>query len=224
LEILEAPVVEITMLEGARINIPIEPRSSHPAEAKRLFDRAAQTVQSEWKKRRELDPGIGPGGRKKKRDLRWLKVTAYIILKEMIFLELDDVFEQRIRQYRRYPRGERGRPNRFQMGLLALFAEDAKALSSSDRQRIGKLLDVAYRHYVRPEFLIGFLAQYEGSSRDELLPGTDLLRDFGAWIAECRAEPGADDDRYDYPADIEREVEVRQGRRLAEQDDHWDDD
>lgn len=213
---LEAVLVKLRRLDGVRINLSLIPKPGpgEQLEAKRLFDAACRSIQAEWKKRSR--PGL-------KRDLSWLAGTAYEVIGEMVQNEVDDVFEMRIAENGRHRRGRIGSPNRFQVGLMALFADDPNAVNARDRERIGKKLWRAYRHYVPPELLIGFLMQPKG----ELLPGHDLSRDFLDWIIDRRSEESAaeNESRGEYPSEIEEAVEKRQSLRLiaeAEHDD-WDD-
>lgn len=213
-------MVKFALMDGRRVEFELEPRSSHPREAHRLFNKVAEAIQKDWRENGSPDHPKAPGQRKKKRDLRWLKVTSYVVLTEMLRLELDDVFETRIKKHRRYPRGQRGHPNRFQLGLMALFAEQPNILNPRDRERLGKQLWQAHRHYVPPAFLLGFLSQLQGKDAGENLVGSDLLRDFKDWIIERRTID-ADGERGDYPMEIEQRVEeeeVRRRRAQAEND------
>lgn len=208
--------MKMRRLDGVRIELSLIPRSGprEHLEAKRLFDAARRKIQAEWKKRSR------PGS---KRDLAWLAVTAYEVIAEMLNNELDDVFEICIEENGRHRRGRIGSPNRFQVGLMALFADEPNAVNTRDRERIGKKLWRAYRHYVPPELLTGFLMQPKG----ELLPGHDLSRDFMDWIIDRRSEESAakNESRGEYPSAIEEAVEKRQSLRLIAEaeDDDWDD-
>jgi hypothetical protein len=214
---LEAVLVRMRRLDGVRTELSLSPRPGpgEQNEARRLFDAACRRIQSEWKERSR--PGL-------KRDLSWLAVTAYEVIGELVRNEQDDMFEMRIAENGRHRRGRIGSPNRFQVGLMALFADDPDAVNARDRERIGKKLWRAYRHYVPPQFLIGFIMQPKG----ELLPGSDLSRDFQDWIIDRRAKESAaeNEGRGEYPNEIEDAVEERQSlRRIDEpEDDDWDKD
>lgn len=213
----EADLVKMRRLDGVRSELSLIPKPgpAEQLEANRLFDAACRKIQAEWKKRSRSGS---------KRDLAWLAVTAYEVIGEMVRNELDDVFERRIAEHGRRRRGRTGNPNRFQVGLLAIFADGLDAVNARDRERIGKKLWRAYRHYVPPQFLTGFLMQPRG----ELLPGHDLSRDFRDWIIDRRADESAaeNESRGEYPIEIEEAVEERQSLRLIAkgEDDDWDDE
>lgn len=206
-------MVKIALIGGRRLELELEPKTSDSREADRLFDKVSMAIQKHWNEYGPAHQSTPPGQRKKKRDLRWLKVTSYTVLAEILCLELEEVFEHRIKKHRRYPRGQRGDPNPFQLGLMALFAEQPDILNSRDRERLGKQLWQAHRHYVPPTFLLGFLSQLEGKAPGPKLVGSDLLRDFKDWIIERRAID-AGGERGDYPMEIEQRVEEEEERRL----------
>lgn len=218
-------MVRIARLDGRRTEVPLEAPGGGSGETELLFDRAALLIQTEWKQRRsERELHRGP---RSKRDMRWLKVTCYSLVSEMLRLDQADVFDSRIKQHGRYPRGPRGAPNPFQTGLMALFANDPSALDARDRERIGKLLWYAFRHYVPVEFLIGFLVQREVKGQTTRFTGWELDPEFTDWIVERRLLERDDADRGVYPKHIEDAVEARQMRlRVAsdEYDSDWDED
>ena len=217
-------MVKIALVDGRRVELELEVKSSDPREASRLFDKAAKAIQREWLNGTPDQPQHS-GKRRKKRDLRWLKVTSYAVLSEVLHLEQHDVFETRIKEYRRYPRGQKGNPNLFQLGLMALFAERPDILNPRDRERLGKQFWQAHRHYVPPPFLLGFLGQLKRSDAGPMLDCGDLQREFVDWIIERRAMDTRGE-RGDYPLEIEDRVDEEEARRraAASDDDSWADD
>lgn len=200
--------VMIERLERRAVTIDFQSIDSDSSEATRLFDKAAGAIQAEWRVRQKT---FG-----RRRDLGWLEVTCYALLVQMLNLDLAGLFDERIRQHGRYSKGSRGNPNCFQTGLMALFADDAECLGARDRERMGKRMWRAYRHYVPPVFLLGFLEQ-QRSGASELEPG------FAAWIAERRwCERDDSGARGTYPAAIEEAVQRRE--RIRERHRHQDTD
>lgn len=211
-------MVKIERSDGRFTELVLESERGVEAESTRLFDQAVRVIQGEWRLR------IGPSNR----DLGWLKRACYTLIAEILALDQADVFEDRIRAHGRYARGARGRPNIFQTGLMAIFADDRLALNARDRERFGKQLWTAYRHYVPAEFLIGFLSQRDGSKpvksrgKGKSQDPEKLQRDFHEWIIERRSTDDRDDlFRGPYPRAIEAAVEERREVRYPSVEDEW---
>lgn len=104
---------------GRWLEFPLISSRGVDAEIPRLFDEAARAIQREWRVRSVS----------RKRDLSWLKRSCYVVITEMLALDQTEFFGSRIRAHGRYARGKKGRPNIFQTGLMAIFADDREALN-----------------------------------------------------------------------------------------------
>lgn len=198
-------MAKIEIGQGRWVDFPLESPRGVSAESARLFDEVADAIKQEWRLR-----SASP-----KRDLNWLKRTCYVVITEMLVLDIDELFKARSRSHGRYARGEKGRPNIFQVGLMAIFAEDRRALNARDRERFGKQLRCAYQHYVPPDFLIGFLWQIGG---DQGSQGTRTIRkDFYEWIIEQRLMDDQDE-RGPYPRVLEAAFDKRRAKQAIEDD------
>ena len=116
------------------------------------------------------------------------------MLHKVLDEELEELFERRIFHHGGYLQGQHDRLNPFQHGLIALFAHHQAAMPRQTRERIGKELWCAYRHYVPPAFLLGFLGQVRPTglprrSIDEVIDPA-----FEQWIIEQRSR---EDDNHD---------------------------
>lgn len=199
-------MAKIERKDGRWVDLSLESPRGDDAETARLFDRAAHIIQEEWAQRN------GP----KQRDLRWLKRSCYALIAEILDIDREDLFDSRNRRHGRYARGKKGTPNAFQSGLMAIFADDRRALNSRDRERFGKQLRLAYRHYVPPEFLIGFLYQHELSGETD---ADHVHRSLYDWIIERRSLDLRESEfRGTYPPAIEKAVESRRDERRREED------
>lgn len=108
-----------------------------------------------------------------------LKKNCYTVIGEILMQGHGNLFELRLRQYSRYSRRHFHHLNPFQRGLLAIFAHDAardntrskvsddkpkELLSAKNRHIFGQQMWQAFRHYVPPEFLNGFVWETGGGA------------------------------------------------------------
>ena len=118
--------------------------------------------------------------------------------------------------------------NLFQKGLRALFAHDKDAVTARDRERIGERLWHAYRHFVPPTFLAGFLRQIPSAELLQRAASKEIEPGFKERVVEklFRAlgdgnlpEPDIDplERRGRYPRQVEREAK----RRLSNLTETW---
>lgn len=142
------------------------------------------------------------------------------MLRAMLAEDLTNIFEERIKDCKRNPRRKREGLNPFQHGLMALFADaretknvpNPKAISPRDRERIGKELWYAYRHYVPQEFLAGFLKQVRSPDLARRSVEGEIEAGFEEWIinsyaAEMNDDTSGFDARGTYPKGIEKAAE-----------------
>jgi len=138
----------------------------------------------------------------------WLKPVCYELVVEFCREDRFDLLEDRIERCGRYSRGRRGDINVFQTGIMAIFAHAPKALGPRDRERFGKQLWHAFRHYVPSPFINGFIAQYEKSTSHGRI-GRDLDSAFRDWIVSERLNDPCPDFRGGYPKGINDEVRAK---------------
>jgi hypothetical protein len=187
------------------------------------FDRASDMVCRKWEARKR-SAGEDRGSR-----VAWLEGVSYRLLKAIIESDTDNVeqFEQRSSRYGRDRAGKGASTNLFQRGLMALFAHDPNAITPRDRERIGKRLWHAYRHFVPPEFLAGFLCQIRSAGLLKRAAANEIELGFEDWVAEKlfrarAAEPPVVDPeplerRGTYPKQIQRLA-----KRRLDQNSDWD--
>ena len=207
--------VTLTLPHGSRVKLE-QPFENDQAGAA-LFDRISRTIEAEWSSCRDA---TRPDALR--RSIPWLTQASYEALSSLIDDDLEglrQLFADRIKESHG-ERAPRDSLNMFQVGLMAIFAHNPAALHRRTRERIGKELWHAFRHYVPPAFLLGFLTQVRSpglarrSVKGVIEPG------FESWIVEQRLKGEFNHDaRGAYPAAIDEQVSSR-----SDQHGSWDDD
>ncbi|QYE35246.1 hypothetical protein KZX46_04390 [Polymorphobacter sp. PAMC 29334] len=168
-----------------------------PLEVSRLLDHTAKMVCDEWLARcrtMAVAPDDAPNA--------WLERTCYALVMGYIKSEAEDAFEARIEQYQRKLRGPRSSGTIFQTALMAITAHQGDAISAGLRERVGKRLWHAYRHYVPPVFLNGFFKQIGSKDLPRRATDEEIEPGFDEWIAEQLAQETNFDSRGTYPGRI----------------------
>lgn len=157
------------------------------------FHQGTRSLCSNWSRRRMHRGANG-----------WLAQVCYQVLVPYIDHGCIDAIEDTLMAYGRYRKRRNEDLNPFQRGMMALFAnpDDAKLITASQRQRTGKAIWYAARHYIPAPLLTGFLTQV-GVRRLMEVDEEDLEFGFDEWIAQCRARnPGDDAARGRYCSEI----------------------
>ena len=89
----------------------------------------------------------------------WLRNLTYRFISHYLNWDALDVLERRANLRRKVARGRIGDPNPFQIGLSAIFAAEPELLSASSKERMGKEMWFAYRHFIQPKDLRKFLSE-----------------------------------------------------------------
>jgi len=222
----------------------------HPQDssARELFEVQCRSIASAY---REQFIGRAGERRSRLRADRWLRQTLYSPLIDAIGSDFELHCENRIEQYGAGKRGTQGQNTYFHRALLAIFAH-ANELTSDDnlqrkawlppknRRRNACYMWLAYRHFVAPDDLPGFVRQYPLNDVEPLVAERhfdkkllgqvlDGLEGMSSQIEVCG----------EYPAFVYRAVEAREAREKriksvksrttmervarAELDDEWDD-
>ena len=186
------------------------------AEWQTSFERIANALVREYTER-------GEGGvSKERRDgaTAWLERVAYDLLLPMLEDDQLDTLKAWIAAHGRYSRRSMSPDlNPMQIGLMALFAHEAEAMSSQVRERMSKRLWYASRHYVPVEFLAGFFKQLDSAGLRERIAANEIEATFDSWVVQRRSTELALD-RGPYPARIEDAVGIIVTAR--EDADEWD--
>ena len=135
----------------------------------------------------------------------WIQEICYEFLRRIISYQHTYLFEERINGYDRDPKGST-HVNPFQRGLLAVFADEPGLMDDGDRAYYGKRLWYAYRHYVPPCFLKGFLHQVWERGAEHRVDKDHIVPEFEQWIWFERAEDPCPETRGNYPAKLEEQV------------------
>ena len=133
-----------------------------------------------------------------------LKKNCYTVIGEILMQGHENIFELRLRQYSRYSRRRFHHLNPFQRGLLAIFAHDTgrdkarskvsdnkakELLSAKNRHTFGHQMWQAFRHYVPPEFLNGFVWETSGGvARPMGSHDGWIYYDYQEWVIRNRAK------------------------------------
>lgn len=178
---------------------------------------------------REYEVQLASSGKVSSRDSRaandWLRRTAYQLISELVDHDNKEVFDQRIAKYGRRQRGQRGNPNDFQNGLMALVAHTQKlVLGPSKRELWGRQMMFAYCHHVPPAFLSAFIMKHWAGHRVGRYGRFVILPEFYNWVVKCEAEGEGRDCHY--PKLIKDGVEKyneKEERKESSRDEDWDD-
>ena len=172
-------------------------------ESEWIFDSACFAISAEWTIRQKK----GLSG-----NIAWLETAAYQLLSRVCSERLGALIEKRIASYGRSRQGNTTLATLFRRGLLAIFAHDRSSSAPTDQQRAssGKRLWHAYRHYVPPEFLIGFLEQ-TSASLDKSRSCDWIIPAFVSWVIQQRAQDVSPETRGPYPEEVEQQITSYQG-------------
>lgn len=187
-------------LDGTSVSIDIPGPDQGGESAEELFEEACKEVAAELnvRDRAKVDKRI------------WSQNVCYPFLSYMIVYGHTAMFEERIGRLGRDPKGS-VRVNPFQRGLLAVFAHEPGLMDEREREYFGKRLWYAFRHYVPPCFLIGFLHEVWSSDAERKASSGCIESHFEQWIAEKRACDPHPEVRGSYPPNVEATVEqIRQ--------------
>ncbi len=184
------------------------------------LDQACKTITESF------EDGLSPTAKETKRFEQgsandWVKRICYRMIELHIHEERFHELEDRISRYERRRRGIKGDPNPFQTGLLAIFAHNPKIqrpskkapgeidlvelMGTHDRERFGKQLFYAYRHFIPADRLARFIAFSYTHRKHSELPNDFIDPLFNAHVAHHLADAEVDlEDRRDYPDAIEK--------------------
>lgn len=191
------PCVDGTIVS---IDVPGPDQSGESAEA--LFEEACKEVAVELNVR----------DRAKAEKRIWLQNVCYPFLSYMIAYGHSVMFDERISRLGRDPKGS-VHVNPFQRGLLAAFAHEPGLMDEREREYFGKRLWYAFRHYVPPCFLMGFLHEVWSSDAERKVSSGFIELHFEQWIWRERAGDPHPELRGAYPAELE--AKVQQFRQIA---------
>lgn len=184
------------------------------------LDQACKTIAESF------EDGFSPGAKQTKRFEQesandWVKRICYRMIELHIREDRLDELTDRIDRHERGRRGVKGDPNPFQTGLLAIFAHSRKIqrpskkapgetelvelIGTHDRQRFGKQLFYAYRHFIPADRLARFIAFSYTHRKHSKLPNNFIDPLFNAHVAHHLADAEVDiEDRGPYPGEIEK--------------------
>lgn len=184
-------------LDGTSVSIDVPGPDESGETAEQLFEEACHAVAAELNIR----------DRAKAEKRTWTQKVCYQFLSYMLAYGHRSMFDERIRLLGRDPKGS-GRVNPIQRGLLAVFAREPGLVDEGDREYFGKRLWYAYRHYVPPCFLIGFLHEVWSSDAERKVSSNFIEPDFEQWIWFERARDPHPEYRGAYPAELEEKVQL----------------
>ena len=147
------------------------------------------------------------------------KKNCHTVIGEILMQGHENLFELRLRQYSRYSRRQFHHLNPFQRGLLAIFAHDLsrdntrsnvqddkpkELLSAKNRHIFGHQMWQAFRHYVPPEFFIGFVWETSGGVARPMGRHDGWIKyGYQEWVIRNRANDNSNI-RGRYPATIDK--------------------
>lgn len=210
-------------LENARVVELDIPRCEDSVEAAQIkFDELCHRIVQQFQVMKPKQ-SISSNSKKRKRPGRstynsWVKQICYEVILVMLYEDQVGLFNRRIRKYSRHAASEKNKINIFQTGIIAIFAHDKKIMGPRDRERFGKELMYAFRHYIPVEFLDGFIRQCSSSNLSiaRRLKNSDLEKQFENWIVGERSREedqsefeglSLEEWRGSYPKHIEERVE-----------------
>lgn len=165
------------------------------------FERACRVIVEEFIGRRAASAGRRRDGAR-----AWLLEITYELVAAI--LDADDrllLIERSVR-FDRYPLGVPDSGNPFQLGLMAIFAHNPKAVRPQDREYLGKRQWHAYRHYIPPVLIQGFIGQIESKCLEQRASDNYIEDKFERWIVACQVEGHLTGERGAYPESIVRQV------------------
>ncbi|WP_137754508.1 hypothetical protein [Sphingopyxis sp. L1A2A] len=167
------------------------------------FDRACHAIEREYV-RRGLWTRAEAASLHEDSHHVWLRRFAYALVRRLIRQGDTELLFDRIKRHRPSQRGRDGNPNIFQSGLKAIFAHRPVNLNPRDQERFGEQLMFAFKHFVPPPFLEGFLHQTHAHRKasEEIAPL------FVDWIDEGwdRMTEDEDDFSREFLPDIRRQI------------------
>ena len=165
---------------------------SYDTDWPRKFERISSVVALEYEEKKNKNRV----GKRRDGENAWLMRVAYDLLLPMLEDGQLDLLILHCERHGRY--AARGRPedlNPFQIGLMAIFARWPKSISPQTRERLGKRLWHAARHYVPLEFLTGFIKQLDSVGFERRAAANDIEPGFEAWILREQSRDESDFDR-----------------------------
>lgn len=147
------------------------------------FDKACRLIATEFEQAKYANGKVRRDGKLISRHV-WLGKTCYPIIQYLIGEEVEDLLFGRIDKYSRQVRGSKGTDNIFQTALMAISAHDPMSIRHQDRERHGKNLMIAHRHFVPVEFLEGFLSKCSVQYFDDPTNAKSIDSNFENWIIE----------------------------------------
>lgn len=170
--------------------------SEDSPDAASLIDLAATNLAAEYVHRRRKGAAAEL--------TKWLRPLAYRLISACLDFDLVHLLYRRSLKVGHYKRGHPQLSNPFQLGLMAIFAEDTYFVKE-DRYELGQILWYAYRHYVPLCFINGFASQI--GQIDKRRSDNELEPEFTDWIIEHRLiDLRAHNPRGNYPDYIEQRV------------------
>lgn len=178
---------------NTRLNLPYNDQGT--VDALGTFDKLSKVIVSHF-----LSEQLAAKAHSSRKTFSYvsLKRNCYVAISEILLQGHKSIFELRLRQYARYSRRRFDGLNPFQRGLLAIFAHDTardnsrskvsddkpkELLSAKNRHIFGQQMWQAFRHYVPPEFLNGFVWETGGSvARPFGRHDGFIMEDYEEWV------------------------------------------
>ena len=136
----------------------------------------------------------------------WAQRVCYDFITKMLIHGHDALLNERIIQFNRRL-GLSNEYNPFYRGLMAIFAHEPGLIDDKQRGLFAKRLWYAYRHYVPPCFVIGFLREFWPDVERKRVALDSIQPQLEEWIWFERAKDTARKFRGPYPADLDEKVD-----------------
>lgn len=192
------------------------------ADWKRLFATIASAIAFEYREKEKKNLQRRKSERRAGANA-WLIRVAYDLLLPMLEDGQLELLVAHCERHGRY--AARGVPeglNPFQIGLMAIFARTPQGISPQTRERLGKRLWHAARHYVPLEFVAGFIKQLDSKDLEKRVAHNEIEEGFEEWIFENINKDESILDRGNYPSNIAFPLTAETA--IEEDEDYGDDE
>ena len=183
---------------------PGTPRGALDRIGKLFFDEI-EFRRSERKEGRKTDDRLTP--------MEWLRVSLYSVILTWFGHEEGKELDARVPIKKINSKAIQTKASvEFHMAIAGIFADYPQALKPTERDRLADPMWHAFRHYIPPELILGFNAQYPAHEKDNNAVLGEIEPALVAWVKEQRvlAALGNRDvieRRGQYPRDIQGFVE-----------------